>query len=70
MEQGFFLLLFLGRFNVHIQSKLLQHTFVVGTSSDLGQPFHPRQKREFRLGKNRSTCLIRSGQDRVFNVHF
>ena len=29
---------------VHIQSKLLQRTFVMGTSSDLCQPFRPRQK--------------------------
>ena len=33
------------RFNAHIHSKLLQRTFVVGASSDLGQPFRPRQKR-------------------------
>ena len=29
------------RFNVHIQSKLLQRTIIVGASSDLGQPFRP-----------------------------
>ena len=39
---------------MHIQSKLLKHTFVVSASSDLGQPFSPRQKK-FGLvwGKNR-----------------
>ena len=31
-------------FNVHIQSKLLYRTIVMGTSSDMGQPFCPRQK--------------------------
>ena len=29
---------------MHIHSKLLRRTFVVGASSDLGQPFCPRQK--------------------------
>ena len=38
-------------FNVHIQSKLIQYTFVVDVSSDLGQPVRPRQKRGFGLGK-------------------
>ena len=28
--------------HVYIQSKLLYHTFVMGASSDLGQPFRPR----------------------------
>ena len=32
---------------MHIQSKLLQHMFVVGASSDLGQSFRPRQKIRF-----------------------
>ena len=32
-------------FNVHIRSKLLQRMFVVGATSDLGQPFRPRQKK-------------------------
>ena len=31
-------------FNVYIQWKLLKLTFVVGASSDLGQPFRQRQK--------------------------
>ena len=34
-------------FNVHIQSKLLQHTFVVGASFDLGQLFRPRHVCEY-----------------------
>ena len=54
---------------MHIQSKLLQHTFVKGASSDLGQPFRPRQKKGFRLGKKIDPRLIRSGQVRVFNVY-
>ena len=33
-------------FNVHIQRKLLKHTFVVGASSDLAQPFRPIQKKK------------------------
>ena len=32
---------------MHIQSKLLQHTFVVSASSDLGQSFCSRQKSRF-----------------------
>ena len=57
MERGlllFFVISFflmLCGFNVHIQSKLLQHTFIMGASSDLGQPFRPRPKMGFRLGK-------------------
>ena len=38
-------------FKVHIQSKLLLHMFVMGASSDVGQPFCPRQKKGFWLGK-------------------
>ena len=38
-------------FNVHIQSKLLQRTFVVDASSDMGQPFRPRQKGWGRLSR-------------------
>ena len=30
---------------MHIHSKLFWRTFVVGTSSDLGRPFRPWQKR-------------------------
>ena len=29
---------------MHIHSKLLQRTFVVGACSNLGQPFRPKQK--------------------------
>ena len=50
---GFFLyfLFMLRGFNVHIQCKLLKHTFVVGASSDLGQHFHPRHfVRVFLIG--------------------
>ena len=39
-----FSFLMLRGFNVHIQSKLLKHTFVMGAISDLGQPLHPRKK--------------------------
>ena len=36
---------------MHIQNKLLWRKFVVGASSDLGQPFRPRQKKvRFGLG--------------------
>ena len=38
---------------MHLQSKLLQHTFIVGASSDLAQPFRPRQKL-FVLGGEKS----------------
>ena len=31
-------------FNVHIQSKLLQHTPMMGARSGQGQSFHPRQR--------------------------
>ena len=40
-------------FNVHIQSKLLQHTFVMCTNPDLGQSF-PRQKKGGGLGWEKS----------------
>ena len=46
---------------MHNQSRLLQRTFVVGASSDLGQPFHPRQTKNVSLstrsGQVRSECL-------------
>ena len=38
-------------FNVHLQSKLLYHTFVVDASSNLGQPFCPRQKNGGWVGR-------------------
>ena len=39
---------------MHIQSKLLQRTCVLAASSDLGQPFRPRQKSwSLGWGKNR-----------------
>ena len=31
------------RLNVHIRNKMLQHSFVTGFGSDLGQTFRPRQ---------------------------
>ena len=37
---------------MHIQSKLLARTFIVGASSDLGQPFRPK-KLGLCWGKNR-----------------
>ena len=38
-------------FNVHIQSKLLSHTIVVGASSDIRQPFvRKKEKEEASLG--------------------
>ena len=51
-------------FNVHIQSKLLKRTIVVGASFDLGQPFRSRQlKKGVGVGwdENRlSRCDIRA----------
>ena len=44
-------------FNVHVQSKLLQHTFVMGASFDLGKPFRPRLNKGFGLGKEQIVSL-------------
>ena len=40
-------------FNVYIQSKLLQHTPVMGTSSGQHQYFRPRQNGSVGEGENR-----------------
>ena len=44
-------------FNVHIQSKVLQHTFVVGASSDLSQTFSPRLKKRWVWIEKRASYL-------------
>ena len=60
-------------FNVHIQSKLLYHTFVVTSSSDLGQPFRPRPKKQqvgLCSGKNRfSRYDIRTEGSLPFSIN-
>ena len=45
-------------FNVHIQSKLLLHTFVMGASSDLGQSFHPRKNKMVGFGLGKEQVIL------------
>ena len=47
--------IYLYGFSVHIHGKLLQHTFIMGASSDPGQSFRPRHTKIKGLGwgKNR-----------------